>query len=85
MWQSVVWRRESWEKGMNNPVSGYVRAFLGVHLAALRAAWRQQDRGASAVELAVITAMILVVAVVLLVAIQHFVRGAANQIKGTTP
>jgi Flp pilus assembly pilin Flp len=70
---------------MNNPVSSYVRAFLGVHLAALRTAWREQDRGASAVELAVITAMILVVAVVLLVAIQHFVRGAANQIKGTTP
>ena len=70
---------------MNNPVSGYVRAFLGVPLAALRAAWREHDRGASAVELAVITAMILVVAVVLLVAIQHFVRGAANQIKGTTP
>ena len=70
---------------MNNPVSGYVRAFLGVHLAALRAARREQDRGASAVELAVITAMILVVAVVLLVAIQHFVRGAAKQIKGTTP
>ena len=70
---------------MNKQVSGYVRAFLGAHLAALRTAWRDQDRGASAVELAVITAMILVVAVVLLVAIQHFVRGAANQIKGTTP
>jgi Flp pilus assembly pilin Flp len=77
--------QRSWEKGMNNPVSSYVRAFLGVHLVALRAAWREQDRGASAVELAVITAMILVVAVVLLVAIQHFVRGAAKQIKGTTP
>lgn len=70
---------------MNNPVSSYLRACLGAHLAALRTAWRDQDRGASAVELAVITAMILVVAVVLLVAIQHFVRGAANQIKGTTP
>jgi hypothetical protein len=70
---------------MNNQVSGYVRAFLGARLTALRTAWRDQDRGASAVELAVITAMILVVAVVLLVAIQHFVRGAANQIKGTTP
>jgi Flp pilus assembly pilin Flp len=70
---------------MNNQVSGYVRALFGARLAALRTAWRDQDRGASAVELAVITAMILVVAVVLLVAIQHFVRGAANQIKGTTP
>ena len=70
---------------MNSPVASYLRALLGVHLAALRVAWREQDRGASAVELAVITAMILVVAVVLLVAIQHFVRGAAKQIKGTTP
>ena len=49
-----------------------------------RRGWRAQ-RGSISVELAVITAMILVVAVVLLVAIQHFVRGAANQIKGTTP
>ena len=70
---------------MNSPVTSYLRAFLGVHVVALRVAWREQDRGASAVELAVITAMILVVAVVLLVAIQHFVRGAAKQIKGTTP
>jgi len=70
---------------LNNPVSAFVSAFLGVHLARLRAAWRQSDRGASAVELAVITAMILVVAVVLLLAIQHFVRGATKQIRGTTP
>jgi hypothetical protein len=73
---------------MSDPVpgvAGYVRAFLGVHVAALRTAWRESDRGASAVELAVITAMILVVAVVLLLAIQHFVRGATKQIRSTTP
>ena len=73
---------------MNNPlpgVPGYVRAFLGVHVAALRTAWRESDRGASAVELAVITAMILAVAVILLEVITHFVKGAANQIKSTTP
>jgi hypothetical protein len=69
---------------MNDSVP-YLRAFLGLHMAALRAAWRESDRGASAVELAVITAMILVVAVVLLLAIQHFVRGAANKIRSTTP
>jgi hypothetical protein len=70
---------------MNNPVAGYMRALLGAHMDALRTAWRGSDRGASAVELAVITAMILVVAVVLLLAIQHFVRGAAKQIQSTTP
>ena len=70
---------------MNSPVASYLRAFLGVHVATLRAAWRERDRGASAVELAVITAMILAVAVILLAVITHFVKGAANQIKSTTP
>ena len=70
---------------MNSPVASYLRAFLGVHLVTLRAAWQAKDRGASAVELAVITAMILTVAVILLAVITHFVKGAANQIKNTTP
>jgi hypothetical protein len=70
---------------MNSPVGSYLRAFLGAHLVTLRAAWRAKDRGASAVELAVITAMILAVAVILLAVITHFVKGAANQIKSTTP
>jgi len=33
---------------MNSPVASYLRALLGVHVVALRAAWREQDRGASA-------------------------------------
>jgi Flp pilus assembly pilin Flp len=70
---------------MNSPIAGYLRAFLGIHLVALRGAWRDKDRGASAVELAVITAMILAVAVILLAVITHFVKGAATQIKSTTP
>jgi Flp pilus assembly pilin Flp len=70
---------------MNSPVASYLRALLGVRLVTLRAAWRAKDRGASAVELAVITAMILAVAVILLAVITHFVKGAANQIKSTTP
>ena len=70
---------------MNSPLASYLRAFLGVRLVTLRAAWRAKDRGASAVELAVITAMILTVAVILLEVITHFVKGAANQIKSTTP
>ena len=55
---------------MNSPVASYLRAVLGVHLVTLRAAWRAKDRGASAVDLAVIT---------------HFVKGAAKQIQSTTP
>jgi Flp pilus assembly pilin Flp len=70
---------------MNSPVATYLRAFLGVHLVALRTAWRDHDRGASAVELAVITAMILAVAVILLAVITRFVKGAAKQIQSTTP
>jgi Flp pilus assembly pilin Flp len=77
--------REVGRHSMNSPVANYLRAFLGVHLVTLRAAWREQERGASAVELAVITAMILAVAVVLLAVITHFVKGAAKQIKSTTP
>ncbi len=79
---------EEFPRGAGRDAAMQLHYSLGVlvlGLAALRVAWREQDRGASAVELAVITAMILVVAVVLLVAIQHFVRGAAKQIKGTTP
>ena len=70
---------------MNSPVATYLRALLGVHLVALRTAWRDHDRGASAVELAVITAMILAVAVILLAVITRFVKGAAKQIQSTTP
>jgi Flp pilus assembly protein TadG len=70
---------------MNSPVGTYLRAFLGVHLVALRTAWRDRDRGASAVELAIITAMILAVAVILLAVITRFVKGAAKQIQSTTP
>ena len=70
---------------MNSPVATYLRAFLGVHLVALRTAWRDHDRGASAVELAVITAMILAVAIILLAVITRFVKGAAKQIQNTTP
>ena len=44
------------------------------------ARWRRAERGSISVELAV-----LAPGLVLLVAIQHFVRGAAKQIKGTTP
>ncbi len=65
-----------------NPVLGYARALLGAHAAALRTAWRAADRGASAVELAIITALILVVALFLLGVITRFVHTEAHQIHG---
>ena len=64
------------------PALAYVRALLGSHTAALRAAWRQSDRGASAVELAVITAIILAVALFLLLVIKRFVHTEAGKIHG---
>lgn len=58
------------------------RAFLGAHVERLRAAARERDRGASAVELAVITAVILGIAIALLLVIGNFVTGESNQIHG---
>lgn len=63
-------------------VWGLSRTFLSDHLERLRSAAREQDRGASAVELAVITAVILGIAIALLVVIGNFVTGESNQIHG---
>lgn len=63
-------------------VWGLSRTFLRLHLERLRSAARDQDRGASAVELAVITAVILGIAIALLVVIGNFVTGESNQIHG---
>ena len=60
----------------------YIRALAGTHMAALRRSWRDGDRGASAVELAVITAIILAVALFLLLVIKRFVHTEAGKIHG---
>jgi hypothetical protein len=62
----------------------YARASLGTHLARLRAAVRDGDRGASAVELAFITAGLLIVAGVVYVAINTFVTKQSNSITSNT-
>jgi hypothetical protein len=54
---------------------------LAVHLDRFRAARADGDRGASAVELAIITAIILVVAGVILAAIRAFVNKESATIK----
>ena len=72
---------------MMNPASPpglllhYLRAFLGTRVAALRAS---QDRGASAVELAVITAVLVALAVAILGIIITFADTQGRNITGTT-
>jgi len=58
----------------------YLRAFLGTRVAALRAS---DDRGASAVELAVITAVLVALAVLILGIIVTFAKNQGNQITNT--
>ena len=60
----------------------YLRASLGTRVARLRVALRDKDRGASAVELAVITAVVLGIAIALLVVIQRFVKNESGKITG---
>lgn len=60
--------------GLTGSALTYVRALLGTHAARLGASLRERDRGASAVELAVITALIIVVAVAVVGAITLFVK-----------
>jgi Flp pilus assembly pilin Flp len=66
---------------LNGPLT-YLRTSLGMSVARLRVALRDKDRGASAVELAVITAVVLGIAIALLVVIQNFVKNESGKITG---
>jgi hypothetical protein len=59
-----------------------LRTVLGVRLVRLRVAARDKDTGASAVELAIITAVILGIAAALLLVIKNFVSTESAQIHG---
>jgi Flp pilus assembly protein TadG len=61
----------------------YFRALLDMHVAKLRGAWRAGDRGASAIELAIITAVLVVLAIVVLAMIDKFVKSNASSITDT--
>lgn len=58
----------------------YLRAFLGTRITALR---ESDDRGASAVELAVITAVLVALAVLILGIIVAFAKKQGNNITNT--
>jgi hypothetical protein len=58
----------------------YVRAFTGTRIARLNDARKRRDMGASAIELAIITAILVGLAVTILVIINNIVTSRANQI-----
>lgn len=62
----------------------YVQALTSWHVARLRAAMASRDRGASAVELAVITAVLVGLAVAILIVIVKFADQQSTNITNTT-
>ena len=61
----------------------YLQVFLRAHTARLRAALAGKDRGASAVELAVITAVLVGLAVAILVIVVNFANKQGTAITNT--
>jgi hypothetical protein len=58
----------------------FVRAVLGGRIARFQEARRRRDAGASAIELAIITAVVVGLAVLVLVIVTNVVQTRANQI-----
>ncbi|MBO0807695.1 MAG: hypothetical protein J2P32_05260 [Actinobacteria bacterium] len=61
----------------------WARAFLGTHMTRLRVALAEKDRGASAIELAVITAVMIIIALLILAAVRAYVTKKANDIQNS--
>ena len=61
----------------------YLQTFLRAHAARLRAALDDNDRGASAIELAVITAVLVGLAVAILVIVVNFANKQGTAITNT--
>ena len=65
----------------NSPAVSWVRALLGTHAARLRASAKAGDRGASAIELAIITAVLVGLAAAILVIIVNFAHKQGTAIQ----
>lgn len=63
-----------------NSAVGYVRALVGLHAARLQEARERRDAGASAIELAIITAILVGLAVAVLVVVTQVVNTRTTQI-----
>ncbi len=64
-------------------IAGYLRTFLGWRAARLRASLDRGDRGASAIELAIITAVLVGLAAAILVIIVNFANQQSAKITQT--
>jgi multisubunit Na+/H+ antiporter MnhC subunit len=62
------------------PQLEYARAFFGLRVARFRAARSQHDAGASAIELAIITAIVVGLAAVVLIVVTNIVNNRTNEI-----
>jgi ABC-type lipoprotein release transport system permease subunit len=67
-------------KILNNPYACYARALVGTRLTAFRDARQRKDHGASAIELAIITAILVGLAVAVLVIITQVVNQRKTEI-----
>lgn len=66
---------------LNDPVVVYLRAMLGARLARLRDAGEEErSRGASAIEWAIITAILALIAITIGAVIQKKIQDKANSI-----
>jgi hypothetical protein len=68
--------------GSLNSALTFLWAFLGTRVSRLQRARTDRDRGASAVELAIITAVIIGIAGIVLAAINIFVTNESSKISG---
>jgi uncharacterized membrane protein len=64
-----------------DPALGWLKALLGAHGERLRASLRASDRGASAIELAIITAVLVALAAVILGIIVTFTKNQGQSIQ----
>jgi uncharacterized membrane protein affecting hemolysin expression len=63
-----------------DPVFGYLRVLARTHVARLAEARRQRDAGASAIELAIITAVLVILAVAIGIVISNVVKNKCSTI-----
>jgi multisubunit Na+/H+ antiporter MnhC subunit len=66
---------------VKSPQFSYIRAFLGLHSARFQAARKRKDAGASAMELAIITAIVVAFAIFVLLAVKTVIDQRSGQIK----
>jgi len=70
---------------LRGPAGAYLRSFLGAHAGRMRRASADGDRGASAIELAIITGVLVLLAVGVLAVIITEVNNGKSTISTTIP